>query len=208
MSELEIQKDKYLESLMSTNTNFDSSSLYITNRTSSDSNVPITIEQLIKFEIEKQLAPIKETQNALIQQTAELAIEIDSIKEEESNIIQTFTENYQLKKQIKNINNLNSYKSFKHNWNGNFAEPFSEELINKVLDIVNSTSLKFQPNLFPTGRQSIQFEYEKSNGNYLEIEITNNNISGFSIISDEESNFETLRLNDLIKIINGFHSKI
>ena len=67
----------------------------------------------------------------------------------------------------KNINTILSFKKFASNWNGNGAEPFSENIIQRAFDFINSPELKFQPNVFPTARQSIQFEYEKSNGDYL-----------------------------------------
>lgn len=171
-------------------------------------SIPINVEQLIKSEIQKQLAPIKETQDALIEQAAELSLERDAIKEEINNLRKIYSENYQLKKKVNNINTILSFKKFAYDWNGNGAEPFSENIIQKALDFINSSELKYQPNVFPTARQSIQLEYEKSNGDYLEIEIFEDKYSAYSEIGNEETEYESISFNQLIKLINEFYSRI
>jgi len=171
-------------------------------------SIPINVEQLIKSEIKKQLAPIKETQDALVDQFAEISLEHDAIKDEINNLRKIYSENYQLKKKLNNINTVLSFKKFEANWNANGAEPFSEEIIQKVFDFINSPNLKFQPNIFPTGRQSIQFEYEKSNGNYLEIEIFEDKYSAYSEIDNKETEYESISINETIKLIDEFYSRI
>jgi hypothetical protein len=68
-----------------------------------------------------------------------------------------------------NKEKLNNFRSLEFNWNYADAFPFTKTLIDKVESILEH--LTVQPKIFPTGRQSIQFEYEKSNGDYLEFEI-------------------------------------
>jgi len=174
-------------------------------------NSPYTIypdiQQFINSEIKKQLAPVLDTQNALINLSAENALQIDSVKEELNNLTKIYSENYQLKKKIKNINSLHTIEKLSQNWNGNNAEPFSESIINQALGIINSSSLKFQPELFPTGRQSIQLEYEKSNGNYLEIEIFADHFSAYSEISSEIAEYESIQFEQIFRLINDFHSR-
>lgn len=53
----------------------------------------------------------------------------------------------------------------KDNWNGNGANSFSTKLIEKCREIV--TQLVAEPFVCPTACGSIQFEYEKDNGDYL-----------------------------------------
>ena len=171
-------------------------------------SIPINVEQIIKSEIEKKLAPIKETQYALVGQFAEISLEHDAIKDEINNLRKIYSENYQLKKKLNNINTVLSFKKFGSDWNGNGAEPFSENIIQKALDFINSQLLRFQPNVFPTGRQSVQLEYEKSNGNYLEIEIFDDKCSAYSEIEDKETEYESLSFNEIIKLINEFYSRI
>ena len=68
-----------------------------------------------------------------------------------------------------NIRRLNSFLYLKQNWNNNNANPFNNKLIDKAFNIL--TSLNYSPEVFPSGRDSIQFEFEKDNGDYLEFEI-------------------------------------
>ncbi|MEW6508801.1 MAG: hypothetical protein AB1432_13760 [Bacteroidota bacterium] len=171
-------------------------------------SIPINVEQLIKSEIQKQLTPIKETQDALIEQAAELSLEHEAVKDEINNLRKLYSENYQLKKKLNNINTILSFKKLEANWNDNEAEPFSEMIIQKAFDFINSALLKFQPNVFPTARHSIQFEYEKSNGNYLEIEIFEDRFSAYSEIDDEETEYESISFNETIKLIDEFYSRI
>lgn len=171
-------------------------------------SIPINVEQLIKSEIKKQFLPIKETQNALVDQFAEISLEQEVIKDEINNLRKIYSENYQLKKKLNNINALLSFKKFETDWNGYGAEPFSEEIIQKAIYIINSPNLKFQPNVFPTGRQSIQFEYEKSNGDYLEIEIFDNRYSVYSEFDSKKTEYESISFTEALKLIDEFYSRI
>lgn len=77
----------------------------------------------------------------------------------------------------KNRLSLELYSKFNDNWNNNNALKFEVSHINLVKDLVNK--LTYQPSIFPTGRQSIQLEYEKVNNDYLEFEIFNNGTCSF-----------------------------
>ncbi len=55
------------------------------------------------------------------------------------------------------------------NWNDNRASRFSDKLIELAKDIVNC--LPVQPYIVPTARNSIQFEFETCNKEYLEFEL-------------------------------------
>lgn len=70
-----------------------------------------------------------------------------------------------------NLTLLESYKYLKDNWNGYGAKPFTSSFIERLKDIV--IALEFSPKIFPTGRNSIQLEFEKKNGDYLEFEVYN-----------------------------------
>lgn len=88
----------------------------------------------------------------------------------------------------KNIELINSYKNLDDNWNSYGASKFSESVIDKALSILYFLSI--QPDVFPTGRNSIQFEYEKNNGDYLEFEIYEDRITAFQIIASEETEYQ------------------
>lgn len=69
----------------------------------------------------------------------------------------------------RNIVKVSSFASLPHNWNYNGAEKISQDVIQNATELLKH--LRIQPQIFPTGRNSIQFEYEKKDGDYLEFEI-------------------------------------
>ncbi len=81
------------------------------------------------------------------------------------------------KKALHNI--LDSYSVLPENWNDNGAKPFSPKLINRCHEIVDG--LKYIPALFPTGCNSIQFEFEHGDS-YIEFEVYENKIEVYSSI--------------------------
>lgn len=72
---------------------------------------------------------------------------------------------------------LNQIANLKDNWNNNGAKSFSTKLIEKCREIV--MQLAAEPFICPTACGSIQFEYEKENGDYLEFEIYEDRIEVF-----------------------------
>lgn len=70
---------------------------------------------------------------------------------------------------IKSLNRLKDIERLETNWNGYGARPFSATLIDKCERIVSLLSI--QPSIYPTGRNSIQFQYELKDRSYLEFEI-------------------------------------
>lgn len=72
---------------------------------------------------------------------------------------------------------LNEIAKLKDNWNNNGANSFSAKLIEKCRGIL--MQLAAEPFICPTACGSIQFEYEKENGDYLEFEIYEDRIEVF-----------------------------
>ena len=70
------------------------------------------------------------------------------------------------KKYVKANATLSEIEKLKDNWNDNGASAFSSKLIEKCRGIV--MQLASEPFICPTACGSIQFEYEKENGDYLE----------------------------------------
>lgn len=70
-----------------------------------------------------------------------------------------------------NLKLIDNLREFKENWNGYYAKGFSKELCDFASEIIEDLGEENQPKFFPTGRESIQIEYEKDNGEYLEFEI-------------------------------------
>ena len=110
-----------------------------------------------------------------------------------------------MSKKIINFNKLHEYSQLEYNWNDNGAEPFDKELINLAWKKINE--LEIQPKVFPTAGDSIQFEYEKGNGDYLEFQICEDKIEVFKIIDKNEEEFNTSIDDDINNIVNKFHGK-
>lgn len=104
-----------------------------------------------------------------------------------------------------NINRLNEISLLKDNWNDNGASSFPHSFLNEVRNLIEN--LYFQPNIFPTARDSIQFEYEKENGDYLELELfLDNRIKVFSYTHTGKSDTKFIEqkfINDIIMEFYG-----
>lgn len=70
---------------------------------------------------------------------------------------------------VKSLLRLEEIEALPDNWNGNGAAAFSKEIIKKARELVYGLSI--QPVILPTGRDSIQMEYENENCDYMEFEL-------------------------------------
>lgn len=86
-------------------------------------------------------------------------------------------------KMVKNIQRLDKIASMPDNWNENNAKHFTKELVDKCKRIISILSI--QPELFPTANNSIQMEYEKENGEYLELNVRENCVDVYLTYKDE-----------------------
>ena len=86
---------------------------------------------------------------------------------------------------ISNLAKLAQIRMLDDNWNGYGAKPIPQVVIQLAGKIL--MQLKHQPFLAPTGRDSIQFEYEKPWGDYFEIELFSDHINVYSVIEGQES---------------------
>lgn len=95
---------------------------------------------------------------------------------------------------------LDEIACLKNNWNGNGASSFSYELIEKCKRIL--VQLAAEPFVCPTACGSIQFEYEKENGDYLEFEVYEDRIEVFLDTvekGEEEFNLQGISATDKMK---------
>lgn len=90
---------------------------------------------------------------------------------------------------VQNLTHLDQIATLKDNWNGYDAKAFSKELVEKCKDIISA--LELQPKIFPTGRQSIQFQYELEDRSYLEFEIFEKEILCLEVPKRIYSNAQT-----------------
>lgn len=92
------------------------------------------------------------------------------------------------------------------NWNGNGAKAFSQGLIKYAQAL--ALSLSTQPNIYPTACNSIQFEYEKENGEYLEFEIfENKKIKMFMYQNDDNFKVCFLDGGNLNEVVKEFYAE-
>ena len=71
--------------------------------------------------------------------------------------------------QLKNLDKLYDIRQLKEDWNGYGSKAISEAVINMSEIIVKN--ICNQPTIYPTGRASIQMQYELNDRSYLEFEI-------------------------------------
>ena len=95
-----------------------------------------------------------------------------------------------------NLNRLDTLAALEDNWDGDGAQQFSKELIDYCKDIIKP--LDHQPLINPTGRGSIQMEYEIGD-NYLEFEIYEDKTIKMLYIHD---NVEVASEVDMLEMIN------
>ncbi|NOX87313.1 MAG: hypothetical protein GXO86_15375 [Chlorobi bacterium] len=94
-------------------------------------------------------------------------------------------------------------KKLDQNWNGYLAEPINEKIIKTVENFI--PDLEIQPQIFPTGRGTIQIEYYINDKNLAEIEIFTNEIYLYLIKNGEETERE-IKKEEIQKIISDLYA--
>ena len=85
---------------------------------------------------------------------------------------------------------LNDISFLEYDWNGYGAKSIDNDVIDKAKDLIEI--LTYEPEIFPTGRNSIQLEYQYYNGNereaYLEIEVY---VDKYTVLIVYENNYQS-----------------
>lgn len=108
---------------------------------------------------------------------------------------------------MKNIQKLNEIAKLPMNWNEGGASAFQNSLISICRTIVSL--LPYQPEIFPTAADSIQMEYEKDSGEYLEFNVSDSGIEIFKINDDNSEETRFLELSEqekLKKVVSDFYA--
>lgn len=107
-----------------------------------------------------------------------------------------------MKKNLRDsIKRLEQIQALDENWNGYGAKPIPTSVIGTAREVVQA--LQHQPVICPTARESIQLEYERASGDYLEIELFADDTMGvFRIVGGAESEWtqpiDVAYINDMV----------
>lgn len=107
---------------------------------------------------------------------------------------------------LENLKKLETIAHLKDNWNANGAKAFADSLITKVRNLV--MFLDVQPEIFPTACESLQLEYDKSDGSHLEIEFSES--ENAEVFSVDDKGCESIRsicssVDAINKVVNDFY---
>lgn len=93
-------------------------------------------------------------------------------------------ERFSLEQLKTNKRKLEAIRKLRPNWNSYDGEAFDESLINEIEKII--TDLDYQPNIFPTGRGTVQIEKYINEENLVEIEVSNSEIFAYQVKDGRE----------------------
>jgi hypothetical protein len=81
---------------------------------------------------------------------------------------------------------LEEFRNLSQNWNGYGAPPIPNDVINLAKEVATRPEIAQRaPEVFPTGRETIQFEFITQDGNEAELEIFDRNDSILVVIPEE-----------------------
>lgn len=87
------------------------------------------------------------------------------------------------RKKINRLEKLQRIKELPYNWNKNGAVPISKNVIEAAQNFI--LGLNIVPEIFPVASGTIQMEYDKNDGSYLEFEITTDKVKMYQEKSNE-----------------------
>lgn len=107
---------------------------------------------------------------------------------------------------LKTYNKLKDIAALPNNWNENGAKPFPKTFINKLSDVL--MNMDIQPEVFPTAMGTIQLEYDKDDGDYLEIEVMESfEAEVYRLDPEDNETFGKIRISEetLGKVVEEFY---
>lgn len=107
---------------------------------------------------------------------------------------------------VSNLGKLEQIAKLENGWNGEDARAFSDALIMNVRNIL--IGLKIQPEVFPTACDTIQIEYEREDGSYLEFEIAEDGKAKVFAIDSKGSELSSVinaTVQEISKVVASFY---
>ena len=107
----------------------------------------------------------------------------------------------------RNREKLERFARLGYNWNGYGAEPLSAEVISQAKNLLRE--LYIQPEIFPTAASTIQLEYEKDNGDYLEFQLNSSGqCEAFKLVNGVEEYFHVPEIPEAInELVEDFYER-
>ena len=97
---------------------------------------------------------------------------------------------------------LKKYEKLSDGWSGENSKAIDSNILSKAKYLIDI--LAIQPDIYPTPRGTIQFEYYK-NSNYLEFEILSTGTKMLKVLKDEPYEQVINDLLDIKKEVNAFY---
>ena len=105
---------------------------------------------------------------------------------------------------MKSIAKLDSFLNLPENWNGYGAKQFSPSYIEYAKSLLIKLPAKAE--VFPISDGRVQFEFDKDNGAYLELEINSDKTVGvFEILDDKSEREYKTRSEETVRIVTEFY---
>lgn len=109
-----------------------------------------------------------------------------------------------------NLNKISRISEFKENWNGNGARTFSQKAVRLFKTIIES--LEEQPEIAPTGRNSLYLQYSADNDNLLAFEVSEEKVEKVLVKNGDFDNATAESANNNLiefieKNVRDFYSK-
>ncbi len=99
-------------------------------------------------------------------------------------------------KRIMNLDKIDKMSRFEENWNGNGGLVFSDKALEKFKSIIYT--LKYQPEIAPTGRNSLYMEYDFKDNSILAYEVKEDIVEQVYVPGGDFSRSETTSFNENI----------
>ncbi|MCH7771924.1 MAG: hypothetical protein IIA49_13055 [Bacteroidetes bacterium] len=175
----------------------------------------------IKIEYKKELIQVKEKQKILEEKLEFLnkkqnatdsyfIDELESLYQElvasKVNLPKSKIDEFQILLQ-ENIRILTEIGELEDNWNQYGASKFEPELILKCIRFISEVDLDYQPEIFPSVRQSVQIEFEPDENHYLEFEIFIDRVKLYKRIETTKTFMENISESDAIAEIKKFRQE-
>ena len=110
----------------------------------------------------------------------------------------------QKKEKAQMIQRIEGFAQLGENWNGYAASPFSPEVIKKARSLAED--IAYEAKVFPTSRNSIQFEFDSIPGKYLEIEVFSDHCAmlfGEGVVQEQ---YESVSRNYILQKIAEYYA--